>query len=120
MLGVALSITSIRTLASLTFHTTVSVSYFGCPLVSQAVLKHLHWTMSLQTTARPSPHTVFPDGGVFRHGAFTVQPVPVLEDNYSYVSTAPLIAQHCDGKSSNSPRACGMSCLVAVLWCVRS
>ena len=34
-----------------------------------------------------SRHTVFKDGeGVFNHGAFTVQPIPVLEDNYAYVS----------------------------------
>ena len=33
-----------------------------------------------------SRHTVFKDGeGVFNHGAFTVQPIPVLEDNYAYL-----------------------------------
>jgi len=32
-------------------------------------------------------HTIFKDGeGVFNHGGFTVQPIPVLEDNYAYVS----------------------------------
>ena len=32
-------------------------------------------------------HTIFKDGeGVFNHGAFTVQPIPVLDDNYAYVS----------------------------------
>ena len=33
-------------------------------------------------------HTVFPDrAGVVSHGAFTVQPVSVLDDNYAYILT---------------------------------
>ena len=62
------------------------------PLVGKLYTSYFR---TFNSSAGMSRHTLFKDSeGVFNHGTFTVQPIPVLEDNYAYVSahsrTSPL------------------------------
>ena len=46
------------------------------------------YTAYHRTFSSMAPHTVFPPThGITSHGAFTVQPVPTLDDNYAYILT---------------------------------
>ena len=55
-------------------------------LGSSPLVGHLYTSYRRSFTSMAA-HTTFPDNlGVVTHGAFTVRPIPILEDNYAYVS----------------------------------
>ena len=56
-------------------------------LGSSSLVGKLYTTYFRAAHSGMSRHTAFKEGeGVFNHGAFTVQAIPVLDDNYAYVS----------------------------------
>ena len=57
------------------------------PLVGRVYTAY-HRALTSMSSSSSSAHTVFPpNSSTFSHGSFTVQPLPILGDNYAYLLT---------------------------------